>query len=88
MLLPLAAGAALAALFAMVLGTAYFLGMYRRAFFGPAQNPVIRDAMDLRPRELAVALVFASLILAAGFFPSIVLDIIKPAGEAWVMRIK
>jgi NADH-quinone oxidoreductase subunit M len=82
------AGAALAALFAMVLGTAYFFGMYRRAFFGPAQNPVIQDAMDLRPRELAVMCVFASLILAAGFFPSIILDIIKPAGEAWVMRIK
>ncbi|MDP2828011.1 MAG: NADH-quinone oxidoreductase subunit M [Sulfuricellaceae bacterium] len=82
------AGAALAALFAMVLGTAYFLSMYRRAFFGPAHNPVIQDAMDLRPRELAVTLIFACLILAGGFFPSVILDVIQPAGEAWVMRIK
>ncbi|MDP2783247.1 MAG: NADH-quinone oxidoreductase subunit M, partial [Sulfurimicrobium sp.] len=62
-------GAGLAALFAMVLGAAYFLSLYRRAFLGPVTNPVVADAMDLRPRELAIAILFASLILAVGFYP-------------------
>jgi NADH-quinone oxidoreductase subunit M len=80
-------GAGLAALFAMVLGAAYFLSLYRRAFLGPVTNPVVADAMDLRPRELAVAILFAFLILAVGFYPSLVLDVIKPAGEAWVAQL-
>ncbi|MBU1691501.1 MAG: NADH-quinone oxidoreductase subunit M [Gammaproteobacteria bacterium] len=81
-------GAGLAALFAMVLGTAYFLSLYRQAFFGPANNPVVADAMDLRPRELAIVLVAAAIILVVGFYPSAVLDVIKPAGEAWVARLR
>jgi NADH-quinone oxidoreductase subunit M len=81
-------GAGLAALFAMVLGTAYFFSLYRKAFFGPANNPVVASAMDLRPRELGVAIVFAFLILSVGFYPSAVLDVIKPAGEAWVTQLQ
>jgi NADH-quinone oxidoreductase subunit M len=80
-------GAGLAALFTMVLGAAYFLSIYRLAFFGPANNPVVADAMDLRPRELTMALVAMAIILAVGFYPSAVLDVIKPAGEAWVARL-
>lgn len=80
-------GAGLAALFAMVLGAAYFLSLYRQAFFGPANNPVVADAMDLRPRELAITLVFAILILSLGFYPSVVLDVIKPAGEVWIAQL-
>jgi len=81
-------GAGLAALFSMVLGAAYFLSIYRLAFFGPANNPVVADAMDLRPRELTMALVAMAIILAVGFYPSAVLDVIKPAGEAWVARLR
>lgn len=80
-------GAGLAALFAMVLGAAYFLSLYRQAFFGPANNPVVADAMDLRPRELAITLVFSILILSLGFYPSVVLDVIKPAGEVWIAQL-
>jgi hypothetical protein len=60
----------------------------QRAFFGPVTNPVVADAADLRPRELVIALVAATIILVVGFYPSLVLDVIKPAGEAWVARIK
>ncbi len=81
-------GAALAALFAMVLGAAYFLNIYRQAFLGPVSNPVVADAMDLRPRELTIAMVFAVLILTTGFYPSVVLDVIRPAGEAWVAQFQ
>jgi len=81
-------GAGLAALFAMVLGAAYFLSLYRKTFLGPVTTPVVADAMDLRPRELAIAVIFAFLILAVGFYPSLVLDVIKPAGEAWVANFQ
>lgn len=80
-------GAGLAALFTMVLGTAYFLSLYRRTFLGPIHNPVVADAVDLRPRELAIAILFSLFILAAGFYPSAILDVIKPAGEAWAAQI-
>jgi NADH-quinone oxidoreductase subunit M len=81
-------GAGLAGLFAMVVSAAYFLGIYRRSFFGPITNPVVADAADLRPRELAIVLVAAAIILVVGFYPSLVLDVIKPAGEAWVSRLR
>jgi NADH-quinone oxidoreductase subunit M len=80
-------GAGLAALAGMVLGAAYFLGLYRRAFFGPVSHPVVASAQDLRPRELWIALLFALLILAAGLRPALVLDLIRPAAAAWLARL-
>lgn len=80
-------GAGLAALFAMVVGAAYTLGLYRRAFFGPATSPVVADAADLRLRELWVALAFALIVLAVGLYPMPLLEAIRPAAEAWVARL-
>ena len=80
-------GAGLAALFGMVLGAAYFLGLYRKAFFGPVTSPVVAQAMDLRPREMAVMLVFALGILAIGLYPALVLDVVQKAGALWVGRV-
>ncbi len=79
-------GAGLAALFAMVVGAGYFLNLYRRAFLGPMTNPAVIAALDLRPRELAVVLVFAVLILLFGLFPAPLLEIIRPTAEAWQQR--
>jgi NADH-quinone oxidoreductase subunit M len=80
-------GAGLAALFAMVIGAAYFLNIYRRAFLGPVLHDAVASAADLRPRELALMLVFAALILGFGLFPTPLLEIIRPAAEAWVARL-
>lgn len=80
-------GAGLAALFAMVVAAAYFLGLYRKTFFGPVTNPVVADAIDLRPRELTLALAFTAIVLAVGFYPDAVLDLIKPTAQAWLARI-
>jgi len=80
-------GAGLAALFGMVLGAAYFLNLYRRAFLGPVTQPGVDQAVDLKPRELALVLVFAALILAFGLYPAPLLDVIRPAAEAWVARL-
>jgi NADH-quinone oxidoreductase subunit M len=80
-------GAGLAALFAMVLGAAYFLHLYRRAFFGPVVHAAVAGAVDLRPRELALMLAFAALILGFGLFPAPLLDLIRPAAAVWAARL-
>jgi len=80
-------GAGLAALFALVLSAAYFLSFYGKAFLGPVTNPVINDAMDLRPRELILVTLLALLILIAGIYPQGVLDLTRVAAETVIARI-
>ena len=80
-------GAGLAALAGMVLGAAYFLGIYRRSFLGTAHNVAVIDAIDLRPRELVVIALLASLILAGGLFPNLVLELTRSASEQWVNNL-
>ncbi len=81
------AGAGLAALIGMVAGAAYFLSLYRRAFFGPATQPSVQQAADLRPREFWPALVFALLLIGFGLWPGLLLDLLRPAAEAWLARL-
>lgn len=80
-------GAGLAALFAMVVGAAYFLNLYRRAFFGPLAGGAVAGARDLRPRELGLMLALAALILFFGLFPAVLLDLIQPTAAAWAARL-
>ncbi|MER2624911.1 MAG: NADH-quinone oxidoreductase subunit M [Accumulibacter sp.] len=80
-------GAGLAALFGMVLAAAGFLAPFRQAFLGPTRNPDVADADDLLPREVAVLLVPSLLILAVGVYPLPILELIRPAAEAWVAEV-
>lgn len=80
-------GAGLAALAGLVLGAAYFLGIYRRAFLGEAHNSTVADAIDLRARELGIIVVMAILILIAGFYPDSVLELTRTASEDWVRTL-
>jgi NADH-quinone oxidoreductase subunit M len=77
-------GAGLAALFGVVLGAGAFLAPFRRAFFGPATSPDVLAAEDLRARELLLALVPTVLLLVFGFYPAPLLELLRPAAEAWV----
>lgn len=80
-------GAGLAALFATVLGTAYFLGLYRRTFLGPVVHSVVADSKDLRPRELSVALGLGLLVLLPGIFPQGVLELTRATTTAWLAQV-
>jgi NADH-quinone oxidoreductase subunit M len=80
-------GAGLAALAGVILGAAYFLGIYRRAFLGPVHSAVIADAVDLRVRELVVISLMAVLILVGGIYPNGVLDLTRAASEDWVSNL-
>jgi len=63
-------GLAFVAVLGVILGAAYFLGFYQRAFLGPVTDPAVASAADLRPRELLVAGVMGLLVLAGGLFPN------------------
>lgn len=80
-------GAGLAALFGVVLGAGYFLRIYRRAFFGPVVNEVVFDAADLRSRELILVSIMLLLVLFAGIYPGVVLDLTRAAVVDWVGRL-
>jgi NADH-quinone oxidoreductase subunit M len=80
-------GAGLAALFGTVLAAAAFLAPFRRAFLGPLRNAEIAAGEDLLPREKAVLLVPALLILAVGVYPMPILELLRPTAEAWVAAL-
>ncbi|HYE35282.1 NADH-quinone oxidoreductase subunit M [Methylocaldum sp.] len=80
-------GAGLAALLGVILGAAYFLGFFQRAFLGPVRLAAVRAASDLRPRELALASVLIGLILFGGLMPGILTNASRPAVTAWLARI-
>ncbi|WP_419613030.1 complex I subunit 4 family protein, partial [Thiolapillus sp.] len=77
-------GAGLAALAGVVIGAGYFLRLYRQAFFGPVESKVVREAMDLRPRELFIIGLFALFILLNGLFPQGILDFTHGATDRWL----
>ncbi len=75
------------ALLGVILGAAYFLGFFQRAFLGPVTQPAVASAMDLRPRELLIASVMGLLVLTGGLFPSLAQKVTVSAANAWVMRM-
>jgi NADH-quinone oxidoreductase subunit M len=77
----------IAALIGVVLSAAYMLLFTRRAFFGPITQAGVKQAQDLRPRELTLLCVSALLILGFGFFPNSVLKMNKATAESWLSRI-
>lgn len=81
------AGAGVAALIGVVIGAAAFLTLYRRICFGPCNKPVVSTAHDLVARERWLALLFALVVIVLGLWPSLLLDTIRPAAEAWVARL-
>lgn len=81
-------GVGLAILFSIVLGAAYFLGIYRKSFFGECRNQVIADAVDLKTRELLIMTIISTIVLVLGLYPQAVLDIMNSSAEAWVARFK
>ncbi|MCW8826391.1 MAG: NADH-quinone oxidoreductase subunit M, partial [Gammaproteobacteria bacterium] len=80
-------GAGLAALFSIVVAAGYFLSIYRKTFFGPVTSDVVRNAVDLQPRELAIHVLLVLLVLGLGLFPSLVLDLLNSSTTAWLSHL-
>ena len=81
-------GAGLAALVAVILGAAYFISLYRKAFLGPVTNSAIAQSADLQQREFFILGLSAILILVAGFYPALVLDVIDTSAQDWINHLK
>ncbi len=81
-------GAGLAALVAVILGATYFVSLYRKAFLGPISNPAVKQSVDLQGREFLIIAMFAIFILAAGFYPAGVLDLIDVSTQDWIKHLQ
>jgi NADH-quinone oxidoreductase subunit M len=81
-------GMGLAALLGTILSAAYFLGFFQKAFLGPITRLTIKEASDLRPRELWVAGIMVLLTLAIGFFPQPLLEASRKPLQAWIARLE
>lgn len=80
-------GAGIAALAAMVFGGAYFMGLYRKAFFGPALRPAVATADDLLPREMWAVALIGGAILIFGLYPQPLLELTQSAVERWLQAV-
>ncbi|RTZ64916.1 MAG: NADH-quinone oxidoreductase subunit M [Aquificaceae bacterium] len=78
------AGVGLATLFGVILGAAYFLGIYRKAFLGECRSEIVAEAVDLQTRELLIIFVMSAIILLVGLYPQMILDTMRTATDAWV----
>jgi hypothetical protein len=72
---------------AVLLVAGYFLGMFRRAFPGPAGNSIVRQAVDPRTRELSLPALLATLILLLGVWPGSLLELTRLASEGRVNHL-
>jgi NADH-quinone oxidoreductase subunit M len=79
-------GAALAAIGGQILGAAYFLHYYRRAFLGPVRHPVVAAAADLTRWEGVAVLLLAIPVLLSGFYPQWIVHFTQTAAVRWVAR--
>ncbi|QJD30917.1 complex I subunit 4 family protein [Methylococcus geothermalis] len=80
-------GLGLTALFAGVVGAAYLLGYFRRAFLGPDRLGAAPAELDLRPRELLVAGALVLWVIVLGLFPQLALDLSDGAVSALLARV-
>ena len=80
-------GLAVVAALGVILGAAYFLGFFQRAFLGPVTDKTVAAASDLRPRELVIVVVLAVLVLAGGLFPNMIQQVTGSAANAWVLQM-
>jgi NADH-quinone oxidoreductase subunit M len=72
------------ALLGAVLGAAYVLKFFERAFLGPATRPRVLAMKDLGPEEWGVLACLGALVLFVGLYPAPVLRIVEASVAAMV----
>ena len=71
------------ALVGTVLGAAYVLSVFEKAFLGPITQPRVVSMKDLAPEEWIVLGSLSALVLLIGFYPRPVLDIVSASAAAF-----
>jgi NADH-quinone oxidoreductase subunit M len=72
----------------VILGAAYFLWYYERAFFGPAAASALKPLQDLQPREWGIATALGIMILWIGLYPAPFLNMINGSVQALADRLE
>jgi NADH-quinone oxidoreductase subunit M len=72
----------------VILGAAYFLWYYERAFFGSAGTEPKKPVHDLRPREWGIAVALTVMVLWIGLYPAPFLNMINGSVQALVDRVQ
>ena len=72
----------------VILGAAYFLWYYERAFFGPMTHEPKRPLHDLRPREWGIAVALSVMVLWIGLYPAPFLNMINGSVQALADRVQ
>jgi NADH-quinone oxidoreductase subunit M len=72
----------------VILGAAYFLWYYERAFFGPAAASALKPLHDLQPREWGIAAALGVMILWIGLYPAPFLGMINGSVQALADRLE
>ena len=65
----------------ILLGAMYLLHMLRRVIFGPIGRPTLAEAEDAGPVEMAAIVPLAVLLVILGVFPSLLINVQRPAVE-------
>ncbi len=72
----------------VILGAAYFLWYYERAFFGPVTHEPKRPLHDLRPREWGIAVALCVMVLWIGLYPALFLNMINGSVQMLAERVQ
>jgi NADH-quinone oxidoreductase subunit M len=72
----------------VILGAAYFLWYYERAFFGPVGSRVVTPMLDLQPREWGIAVALSIMIFWIGLYPAPFLNRINGSVQALTERLE
>jgi NADH-quinone oxidoreductase subunit M len=73
----------------IITGAMYLLYMLRRTIFGPvpSDRPALAEATDAGPVEMAAIVPLAFLLVLLGVFPSLLINVQRPAVEAVLSAI-
>jgi NADH-quinone oxidoreductase subunit M len=72
----------------VILGAAYFLWYYERAFFGPVMHEPKRPLHDLEPREWGIAVALSVMVFWIGLYPAPFLNMINGSVQALAERVQ
>ena len=71
----------------ILLGAMYLLYMLQRVIFGPTKQPALAEAADAGPMEMAAIVPLALLLVVLGIFPSLLINVQRPAVEVVLAAI-
>ena len=71
----------------ILLGAMYLLYMLQRVIFGPIKRPALAEAADAGPMEMAAIVPLALLLVVLGIFPSVLINVQRPAVEVVLAAI-